>query len=148
MATTLNILAALLMAVGLVGAVVPMLPGIPLIFGGIWLIAAVDHYQHLGIGWLLGIAAVGAVGLLMDLVAGTLGAKRVGASPPISAPRRPSRSAIPESVCVPGASSRPRPHRRQRRTGKGPYASLSSVQRCPVTTQRRPIAGSYFSNLT
>lgn len=81
MATTLNILAALLIAVGLVGAIVPMLPGIPLIFGGIWLIAAVDHFQHLGIGWLLGIATVGAVGLLMDLIAGALGAKRVGASP-------------------------------------------------------------------
>ncbi|MBS0422710.1 MAG: DUF456 family protein [Proteobacteria bacterium] len=81
MASTLNILAALLIAVGLVGAIVPMLPGIPLIFGGIWLIAAVDHFQHLGIGWLLGIAAVGAVGLLMDLIAGALGAKRVGASP-------------------------------------------------------------------
>ena len=81
MGTTLNIIGALLIAVGLVGAIVPMLPGIPLIFGGIWLIAAVDHYQHLGIGWLIGIGAVGAVGLLMDLIAGALGAKRVGASP-------------------------------------------------------------------
>jgi uncharacterized protein YqgC (DUF456 family) len=59
---------------------VPVLPGIPLIFGGIWLIAAVDHYQHVGLGWLLGIAAVGAIGLTMDLLAGALGAKRVGAS--------------------------------------------------------------------
>jgi len=81
MGTTLNIIGALLIAVGLVGAIVPMLPGIPLIFGGIWLIAAVDHYQHLGSGWLIGIGAVGAVGLLMDLIAGALGAKRVGASP-------------------------------------------------------------------
>lgn len=80
MNTTLNILGALLIAVGLVGAILPMLPGIPLIFGGIWLIAAVDHYQHLGSGWLIGIAAVGAMGVLMDLIAGALGAKRVGAS--------------------------------------------------------------------
>src|SRR3954469_22076988 len=80
MDTTLNIIGGLLTAAGLVGAVVPMLPGIPLIFGGIWLIAAVDHYQHLGMGWLLWIAAVGAVGLLLDLIAGALGAKRVGAS--------------------------------------------------------------------
>lgn len=79
--TTLNILGALLIAVGLAGAIVPLLPGIPLIFGGIWLIAAVDHYQHLGIGWLAGIAALGVLGLLMDLIAGALGAKRVGASP-------------------------------------------------------------------
>jgi uncharacterized protein len=78
--TLLYVIAAALIAVGLVGAVVPLLPGIPLIFGGIWLIAGVDHYQHLGLWWLLGIALVGAVGLLVDLLAGALGAKRVGAS--------------------------------------------------------------------
>jgi uncharacterized protein len=76
----LYVIAAALIAVGLVGAVLPLLPGIPLIFGGIWLIAGVDHYRHLGLWWLLGIAAVGAVGLAMDLLAGALGARRVGAS--------------------------------------------------------------------
>ena len=45
MDTTLNIIGGVLIAAGLVGAIVPMLPGIPMIFGGIWLIAAVDHYQ-------------------------------------------------------------------------------------------------------
>ena len=76
----LYVTAAALIAVGLVGAIVPLLPGIPLIFAGIWLIAGTDHYQHLGLWWLVGIAAVGAVGLLMDLLAGALGAQRVGAS--------------------------------------------------------------------
>jgi len=66
--------------VGLAGAVVPMLPGIPLIFGGIWLAAAVDHYQHVGSGWLIGIGGIAAVGLVLDLTAAALGAKRVGAS--------------------------------------------------------------------
>jgi uncharacterized protein len=79
--TLLYVIAAVLIAAGLVGAVLPLLPGIPLIFGGIWLIAAVDHYRHLGLGWLLGIGVVGAIGLLMDLIAGALGAKRSGASP-------------------------------------------------------------------
>jgi uncharacterized protein len=77
----LNTLAAVVILVGLVGSIVPVLPGIPLIFAGIWLIAGVDGYRHLGVGWLLGIAAVGAVGLVMDLLAGALGAKRGGASP-------------------------------------------------------------------
>jgi uncharacterized protein len=80
MDTLLYIIAAVLIGVGMVGAVVPLVPGIPLIFAGIWLIAGVDHYQHLGLGWLPGIAMVGAVGLLTDLLAGALGARRVGAS--------------------------------------------------------------------
>jgi uncharacterized protein len=54
--------------------------GIPLIFGGIWLAAALDHYQHVGSGWLIGIGSIAAVGLLLDLTAAALGAKRVGAS--------------------------------------------------------------------
>lgn len=77
----LYLVGALLIVIGLAGAIVPVLPGIPLIFGGIWLIARVDHYHHLGVWWLLGIALVGAVGLTMDLLAAALGAKRVGASP-------------------------------------------------------------------
>src|SRR3984893_6633313 len=80
MDTLLYVTAATLILTGLVGAVVPVLPGIPLIFAGIWLLAHVDQYRHLGLWWLVGIALVGAVGLTIDLVAGALGAKQVGAS--------------------------------------------------------------------
>jgi uncharacterized protein len=73
-------IAAALILVGLAGAIVPGLPGLPLIFGGIWLIAGVDHYRHLGLWWLVSIGVVGAIGLTVDLLAGALGAKRVGAS--------------------------------------------------------------------
>ena len=76
----LNVVAAALIGLGLAGAIVPAVPGIPLIFAGIWLIAGVDHYHHLGLWWLIGIAAVGAIGLTIDLLAGALGVKRVGAS--------------------------------------------------------------------
>ena len=71
----------MLISAGLAGAVVPAVPGIPLIFGGIWLIAGVDAYKHIGTWWLGGIAAVGLIGLTLDFLAGALGAKRVGASP-------------------------------------------------------------------
>jgi uncharacterized protein YqgC (DUF456 family) len=73
-------LGASLIVGGLIGAAVPVVPGIPLIFGGIWLIAGVDDYHHVGRWWLFGIAIVGAIGLAMDLLAGAFGAKRVGAS--------------------------------------------------------------------
>jgi uncharacterized protein YqgC (DUF456 family) len=77
----LYLLAALLILGGLAGAILPMLPGIPMLFGGIWLAAAVDNYQHLGKWWLLAIGLLGAVGVITDFVASTLGAKRVGATP-------------------------------------------------------------------
>jgi len=73
-------LGALLIVGGLVGAILPSLPGIPMVFGGIWLVAAVNDYRHLGLWWLLLIGALGTVGVIVDFVAGTLGAKRVGAS--------------------------------------------------------------------
>jgi uncharacterized protein YqgC (DUF456 family) len=63
MNTVFYVIAAALIAVGLVGAIVPALPGIALIFGGIWLFAGVDRYRHLGLWWLLGIAVIGVIGL-------------------------------------------------------------------------------------
>jgi uncharacterized protein len=74
------VLAALLIVGGLAGTILPALPGIPMIFGGIWLAAAVDGYRHLGVWWLVALGALAALGVIVDLVASTLGAKRVGAS--------------------------------------------------------------------
>src|SRR5579871_5451360 len=76
----LDTAAVVLVVGGLAGAVVPMLPGLPLIFFGLWIIAALDQYRHVGWGWLLCIAAIGSLGLLLDFAAAALGAKRVGAS--------------------------------------------------------------------
>ncbi len=76
----LYVLAAVLMVAGVAGNILPALPGIPMIFGGIWLAAAVDQYRHLGLWWLLVIGALGVVGVIVDFVAASLGAKRVGAS--------------------------------------------------------------------
>jgi uncharacterized protein YqgC (DUF456 family) len=81
MGIALYVLAALLILGGLAGTVLPMLPGIPMIFGGIWLAAAVDGYRHLGTGWLVVIGVLGALGVAVDFIAGAMGARRVGASP-------------------------------------------------------------------
>lgn len=76
----LYLLAAALIIGGLIGSVIPALPGLPMIFGGIWLSAAVDDYRHLGLWWLLLIGGLGAAGVIIEFIASTLGAKRVGAS--------------------------------------------------------------------
>ena len=80
MEIALYVLAALLIVGGLAGNILPALPGIPMIFGGIWLVAALDQYRHLGVWWLLIIGALGVIGVAMDFVSASLGAKRVGAS--------------------------------------------------------------------
>lgn len=77
----LYVLAIALIVGGLIGAVLPTLPGIPMIFGGLWLAAALDDYQHLGVTWLIILGLLAAFGVGMDFVAASLGAKRVGASP-------------------------------------------------------------------
>lgn len=77
----LYLLAAALIVGGVAGAILPVLPGIPMIFGGIWLAAAVDDYQHVGWGWLVAIGIVGGIGIALDFVSASLGAKKIGASP-------------------------------------------------------------------
>ena len=72
MTLALQILAAALILGGLLCAILPTVPGIPIMFIGIWLLAGVDGYRHLGCGWLIGIAVVGALGICIDLAAGVL----------------------------------------------------------------------------
>jgi uncharacterized protein len=77
----LYVLAVALIIGGLAGAILPVLPGVPMIFGGIWLAAAVDEYNHLGWAWLVAIGAVAVLGIAVDFISGSLGAKKIGASP-------------------------------------------------------------------
>lgn len=74
------VLAAVLMVVGLVGTVLPVLPGVPILFGGMLLAAWADHFAHVGTLTLTVLGALTVFALVIDFVAGMLGAKRVGAS--------------------------------------------------------------------
>ena len=80
MQTTYFILAALLIIAGIAGAVLPALPGVPLVFGGMLLAAWADHFQHVGAVTLALLGVLCVIALLIDFVAGVMGAKRVGAS--------------------------------------------------------------------
>lgn len=74
------LLALALVAVGLAGTVLPALPGVPMIFIGLWLAAWIDDYQRVG-GITLGVLGTFTVlAILADLFASVIGAQRVRAS--------------------------------------------------------------------
>jgi uncharacterized protein len=75
------LVAIALVLVGLAGAVLPALPGIPFVFGGLLVAAWVDHFERVGTFTLIVLGILGVVGLALDFIAGSLGAKKVGASP-------------------------------------------------------------------
>ena len=79
--TILYLLAGLLVVVGLLGTVLPVLPGIALVFAGLLLAAWADGFDRVGAVGLVIIGGLGALGLIADFLASILGAKRVGASP-------------------------------------------------------------------
>ena len=74
------VLAGILILVGIAGTVLPALPGLPLVFIGMLLAAWAGDFQR--VGWIplvvLGLLTVFSLGI--DLLATSLGAKRVGAS--------------------------------------------------------------------
>jgi uncharacterized protein YqgC (DUF456 family) len=73
-------LAAILIIVGIAGAILPALPGVPLVFAGMWLAAAADKYALIGVGTLVLLGVLAAIAVILDFVAGILGAKRVAAT--------------------------------------------------------------------
>lgn len=77
----LVVLAVSLVVLGLAGAVLPVLPGPPMVFLGLWLGAWIGGYERVGGVLVLGLAGVMIAAVLLDFVAGALGARRAGASP-------------------------------------------------------------------
>lgn len=76
----LYVIAALLVLAGLAGSILPALPGLPMVFGGLFLAAWVGDFQQ--VGWftlaLLGLLAL--LALAVDFIASLLGTRKVGAS--------------------------------------------------------------------
>lgn len=79
-ATAFYLLAALLVVVGLVGTILPALPGLPLVYAGMLLAAWADGFQRIGIPMLVVLGLLTLFSLGIDLWATAHGAKRVGAS--------------------------------------------------------------------
>jgi uncharacterized protein YqgC (DUF456 family) len=73
------LLVALLVVIGLAGTVLPMLPGVPLVFAGLLLAAWIDGFAHVGWPLLLVLALLTVLSLVVDVAASSLGAKGAGA---------------------------------------------------------------------
>jgi uncharacterized protein YqgC (DUF456 family) len=74
------VLAALMIVAGMAGSVLPALPGVPLVFGGLVVAAWADDFQR--VGWItltiLGLLTLASIAI--DFDANAMGAKRVGAT--------------------------------------------------------------------
>ena len=70
------VIAAALMVIGFAGTIVPMIPGLPLIFAGAWLAAFIDHYNEISVMTLVILVVLTIIGL----IAQTLGAQKAGAT--------------------------------------------------------------------
>ena len=74
------ILGGLLLLVGIVGIVLPALPGVPLMFAGMLMVAWAGNFSLLGPGMLVVLGVLTLLSVILDLLAGLIGAQRVGAS--------------------------------------------------------------------
>ena len=80
MNTTLWIVAVLLIMAGVAGAVLPALPGVPLIFGGVLLAAWINDFQLISVFTVVVIGILTVLAIVADYFAATVSAKRAGAS--------------------------------------------------------------------
>jgi uncharacterized protein len=74
------LLAALLVLAGLLGLLLPALPGAPLVFAGLFLAAWAEDFAYVGKGTLILIGGLALLTVPADLLASAFGARRFGAS--------------------------------------------------------------------
>lgn len=74
------VLAAVLVLAGLAGAVLPALPGVPLVFAGLLVAAWADDFQRVTWLPLVVLGLLTALSFVIDFAATALGAQRVGAT--------------------------------------------------------------------
>jgi uncharacterized protein YqgC (DUF456 family) len=80
MTVLLWVLALALIVLGLIGTLLPALPGPILVLAGVVLAAWIDGFGRIGVGTLVLLGVLTAVAYAVDLVSAALGVKRAGAS--------------------------------------------------------------------
>ena len=76
-----QIVAVLLVIIGLAGTLLPVLPGVPFVFAGLLLAAWADGFQRVGAITLVILGLLTALAMAADFAASAFGAKKMGASP-------------------------------------------------------------------
>ena len=76
----LYVLSALMIFLGLLGTVLPMLPGLPLAFLGMLLAAWAGDFGEISVFTVIVLGVLTVASLVVDLLASAWGAKRAGAS--------------------------------------------------------------------
>jgi len=66
--------------VGVAGTLLPSLPGVPMIFGGVLLAAWIDDFQRISVFTVIVMAIFAVLGIVIDFAAAAVSARRVGAS--------------------------------------------------------------------
>ena len=79
-ALLLWILSAVLTLAGLLGLLLPLLPGAPLLFLGLLCGAWAENFQYVGVWTLLALAALAGLTYLVEFAASLLGVKKYGGS--------------------------------------------------------------------
>ena len=74
------VIAGILIVAGLVGSILPNLPGIPVMFGGMLLAAWVGHFHKIPAWVIVFLGVLAAFSVVFDFFAGTYGARKYGAS--------------------------------------------------------------------
>jgi uncharacterized protein YqgC (DUF456 family) len=74
------IIAGIIIVAGFIASILPNLPGIPVMFGGMLLAAWVGHFEAIPVWVIVLLGLLAAFSIVFDFVAGSVGAKRYGAS--------------------------------------------------------------------
>ena len=74
------LIAALLVFVGLAGIMLPALPGVPLLYGGLLLGAWIDHFTRISVTTIVVVGVLALLAWLIDFFASVFTTRSVGAS--------------------------------------------------------------------
>ena len=74
------LLAAILVLVGIAGSILPMLPGIPLVFAGLLMVAWLDGFAKVKVFNIVIIGIIALLALIVEFVASFITVKKAGAS--------------------------------------------------------------------